>query len=271
MTQHRTDHGEELLGLLVRRSDFLEGLAERPRDKRTLAEDLETSRSTVDRVLRDLTDVGFVRHTRSGYELTLLGRCSLEAFERYERTIEGVSNARDLLQMLPENAPLDPAFFAGARVYTPSPDIPDDVMDALFTSIEDSETLYGIAPVAISGQLKAFYDAATAGGTNVEMIVAHELLEKLLDAPSSRAIIVEQLQKETVNIYRAEISFGFGLWAVDDEAGTVVYTDTGVGGIALNDSERAISWVTDLFVSLREDAELVTLSSIGERSTDDAE
>ncbi|KAB1187990.1 MULTISPECIES: winged helix-turn-helix domain-containing protein [Haloferax] len=271
MTQNRAQRGEELLDLLVHRSRFVEALAERPRDKRTLAEDLDTSRSTVDRVLRDLQRVGFVRKQQGDYELTVVGRCALESFERYERAIHGVSNAQDLLRMLPRDAPLDPALFAGARVFTSSPDIPDGVIQELFTSVEEGERLYGIAPVAITGQLEPFYDAATAGGTEVEMIVANELLRKLLDAPRSRAVMVEQLQKDAVNIYRAEIPFGFGLWAVDDEAGIVVYTDTGVGGLALNDDPEAISWVTDCFASLQDDAELVTLSSIGEQRSDDTE
>ncbi|KAB1193772.1 ArsR family transcriptional regulator [Haloferax sp. MBLA0076] len=271
MTQHPTDHGEALLSLLVRRSSFLEALAERPRDKRTLAEDLETSRSTVDRVLRDLMDAGFVRHTEGVYELTLLGRCLLEAFGRYERTIDGVSSAQELLEMLPPDAPIDPVFFAGARVHTPSPEIPDSVIQQLFASVKDSSTFYGIAPVALVGQLRAFTEAANDGGTTVEMLIADELFWKLVDGPDSREVIVDQVERESANIYRGEVPFNFGLWVVDDEAGIAVYTDSGIGGLALNETDEAISWARDLFESLRKDAELVTVSSIDEQSPGETE
>ena len=270
MNRNSLCDGEELVSLLVERTDFFEALADGPHDKRTLADELDTSRSTIDRVLRTFVNTGIVHRLDSGYELTLPGRFALDAFDRYEQTIKGISDAQELLSMLPSDAPLDPAFLAGADVYTSSPDIPDAVVERLFTSIEDSETLYGIAPVAIEGQLEAFYEAATAGGTNVEMLVANELNEKLLESARSRAIIIENLQKDGVNVYRGEIPFGFGLWATDDEAGIVVYTDTGVGGVATNDNEAAISWVVELFESLQSEAEVVTLESILEEYPDDA-
>jgi predicted transcriptional regulator len=125
--------------------------------------------------------------------------------------------------------------------------------------------------VALVGQLRAFTDAANEGGTNIEMVIADELFEKLLEAPDSRSVIVDQVRRESANIYRTDVPFSFGLWVVDDEAGIVVYTDTGVGGIALNDSERAMSWARELFESLRSDARLVTLSTIGAEPSDDTE
>lgn len=260
--------GDELVSLLVERADFFEALADGPHDKRTLADELDTSRSTVDRVLRTFVNTGIVHRRDSGYELTLPGRCALDAFDRYERTIEGLSDAQELLSMLPSDAPIDPVFLVGADVYTSTPDIPDGVIQQLFASVSDSEYFAGVAPVALVGQLRGFTDAANRGGTAVEMVIEDDLFEKLLDVPDSREVIVGQLRRESANLYRTDIPFGFGLWITDDEAGIVVYTDTGVGGLALNDDPDAVAWATTLFESVREDAELVTLASIGERPDD---
>lgn len=264
----RNPEPRELLQLLASRSTLLRALTERPRDKRTLAGDLDISRSTVDRAIRELVAAGVVRQQGRAYETTLTGRCALDAFEQCVRSLRGIEEARDLLSMLPLDAPLDPVFFKGATVHTSSPEIPDSVIQRLFTSIEDADRLYGIAPVALAGQLRPFYEAATAGGTTVEMVIADELFEKLLDAPDSRAVIVEQLQRDSVNIYRTEVPFRFGLWAVDDEAGIAVYTDTGIGGLALNDEVAAVGWAMGLFDSLRDEATLVTLSALDEESND---
>ncbi|WP_416840897.1 helix-turn-helix transcriptional regulator [Haloferax sp. DFSO52] len=270
MKRDSDHHGEELLSLLITRAGFLSVLAEDgPQDKRSLADTLESSRSTIDRVLRTLVDTQLVTKRNGRYELTLSGRCALEAFERYEQTVRGLADAQELLSMLPADAPLDPVMLSGAAVHTSSPDIPDAVVEQLFTSIQDSETLYGIAPVAIEGQLEAFYDAATAGGTAVEMLVADELTEKLLESPRSREVIIENIQKDEVNVYRGDIPFGFGLWATDDEAGIIVYTDTGVGGVATNENEAAISWVVELFESLQAESNVLTLESILEKYPDE--
>nr|WP_241432033.1 GntR family transcriptional regulator [Haloferax mucosum] len=229
-----------------------------PRDKRALADDLDVSRSTVNRALRNLVDAGVVKRRGNVYETTLTGRAALDAFNQCVRSLRGIVTARDLLSMLPPDAPLDPVFFSGATVHTSTPQIPDSVMQRLFGSIEDADCLYGVAPVALAGQLRPFYETATAGGTTVEMILSNELFEKLVDTPDSRAVIAEQLRRETVTIYRTDVPFGFGLWTVGDEAGIVVYTDTGVGGIARNDEDDAVSWAKAQFDSLREEATLVT-------------
>ncbi|MFC7202171.1 helix-turn-helix transcriptional regulator [Haloferax namakaokahaiae] len=206
----------------------------------------------------------FVTYQDHTYELTLTGKCALSVYSEFEEKIEGVIGAQPLLSMLPADASIDPLFLADAEIHTSSPEIPDSVINELFESIEHSDELYGIAPVAIVGQLEAFYDAATAGGTQVEMIIDEQLFERLLQAPDSRQVMVESVRRERTNIYTASIPFGYGLWAGDDEAGVVVYTDTGIGGIALNDSDKAISWAKSMFDALNEDATLMTLSDIGE-------
>ncbi|UVE50270.1 hypothetical protein KU306_15435 [Haloferax larsenii] len=269
MTGH--PNGNSLSQLLVRRETFIRALAAQPRDKRTLAADLDTSRSTVDRVVRECVNAGIVEQDGGVYELTLTGQCALEVFDRFERATRGVEDAHDLLAMLPADAPLDPVFLSGADVYTSTPELPDSVLQRLFESIENAGHLCGVAPVALAGQLRPYYEAATAGGTTVEMVIDTELFDRLLATPDSRAVIAEQLENDAVDIYRTPVPFGFGLWVTERDAGIVVYTDTGVGGIARNDHEGALAWATDLFESLRADATEVTLSSLGELTPDDAE
>ncbi|MFC7128277.1 helix-turn-helix transcriptional regulator [Haloferax chudinovii] len=252
----------QLSRLLVRRSSFVRALAERPRDKRGLAADLDTSRSTVDRVVRDLLDAGFVERADGRYRLTCVGRCALGAYDECLDSLRGVQAARDLLSMLPTDAPLDPAFLAGASVHTSTPDIPDSAIRELFSSVESAERVYGVAPVALVGQLRPFYETATEGGTVVEMIIADELLDRLAAAPDSHAVITDQLRHESVTLYRGEAPFRFGLWVTESEAGVVVYTDTGVGGVARNDTEAAVEWATEQFEALRENAERLTLDSL---------
>lgn len=261
---------EDLLRLLLRRSALLRALASESRDKRVLAEDLDISRSTVDRALRELTTAQFVTYRDGVYTITLTGQCVLDAFDNCKETFNGVMDAQELLMMLPADAPVAPAFLRDASIYTSTPDIPDGVINELFESVEQADYLYGIAPVALAGQLRAFYDAANAGGTYVEMIIDDELFDNLLRSPDSRQVMVDAIRRERTNIYLADIPFGYGLWAVDDEAGMVVYTDTGVGGIALNDTDEAVSWAKSKFGELHDDSNLMTLSSIGEESSGDS-
>ncbi|POG56558.1 helix-turn-helix transcriptional regulator [Haloferax marisrubri] len=261
---NRDETSAQLSRLLVRRSSFVRSLAERPRDKRELADDLDTSRSTVDRVVRDLLDAGVVERVEGRYQLTCVGRCALGAYDECLDSLRGVHAGRDLLSMLPADAPLELAFLTGATVHTSSPNIPDSAIRELFSSIESAEHVYGVAPVALVGQLRPFYETATAGGTVVEMIIDDELFDRLVAVPTSRAVIVDQIRHESVTLYRGKVPFRFGLWATESEAGVVVYTDTGVGGVARNDTEDAVEWANGQFETLRENAERLTLDSLDE-------
>ncbi|RDZ63388.1 hypothetical protein C5B90_09575 [Haloferax sp. Atlit-12N] len=261
---NRDETSAQLSRLVVRRSSFVRSLAERPRDKRELADDLDTSRSTVDRVVRELLDAGLAERSDGQYRLTCVGRRALDAYDECLDSLRGVHAARDLLSMLPADAPLDPAFLTGATVHTSTPNIPDSAIQELFSSIEHAERVYGVAPVALVGQLRPFYETATAGGTVVEMIIADELFDRLVAVPTSRAVIEDQLRHESVTLYRGEVPFRFGLWVTESEAGIVIYTDTGVGGVARNDTEAAVEWANEQFETLRENAERLTLDSLDE-------
>ncbi|MCO8267609.1 hypothetical protein NKF06_13695 [Haloferax sp. AB510] len=265
---NRDETSAQLSRLLMRRSSFVRSLAERPRDKRGLADDLDTSRSTVDRVVRELLDAGLAERVEGRYQLTSVGRCALGAYDECLDSLRGVHAARDLLSMLPADAPLDPAFLTGATVHTSTPNIPDSAIQELFSSIEHAERVYGVAPVALVGQLRPFYETATAGGTVVEMIIADELFDRLVAAPSSRTVIEDQLRHESVTLYRGSVPFRFGLWVTESEAGIVVYTDTGVGGVARNDTKAAVEWANEQFETLRENAERLTLDSLDEVTDD---
>ncbi|MGB9955931.1 helix-turn-helix transcriptional regulator [Haloferax prahovense] len=265
---NRDETSAQLSRLLMRRSSFVRSLAERPRDKRGLADDLDTSRSTVDRVVRELLDAGIAERSDGQYRLTCVGRRALDAYDECLDSLRGVHAARDLLSMLPADAPLDPAFLTGATVHTSTPNIPDSAIQELFSSIEHAERVYGVAPVALVGQLRPFYETATAGGTVVEMIIADELFDRLVAAPSSRTVIEDQLRHESVTLYRGSVPFRFGLWVTESEAGIVVYTDTGVGGVARNDTKAAVEWANEQFETLRENAERLTLDSLDEVTDD---
>lgn len=63
----------ETIDVIVQRAQFLERLLDDPAEKRTLVEQLEVSRSTVDRALRDLEVEGLVTYADEGYALTAVG------------------------------------------------------------------------------------------------------------------------------------------------------------------------------------------------------
>lgn len=50
----------------------------------------------------------------------------------------------------------------------------------------------------------------------------------------------------------------------DAEAGVVVYTDTGIRGVAVNDTEEALAWAREQYGRVVERAEVVTPQDVAD-------
>lgn len=242
-----TDAGRRVEDVALSRESLLRAAALEPRTKRELTAAVDSSRSTVDRGVRELLDAGLVARRDGRYEATIAGECALEAVESFHRRMEEVGGAVDVLNHLPADTPLDSTFLDGADVHATTPEMPDGVLQRLFDSVEEASSLRGVAPTALSGHLAGFYDAATAGGARIEMVVDDDVLDRLVAVPQTRDVLRDQLRNDRVTISRADVPFTFGLWITETEAGVVVYTDTGVRGIIVNDGDEAYSWAEDRF------------------------
>ncbi|WP_083252599.1 GntR family transcriptional regulator [Haladaptatus sp. W1] len=81
------DSGERpdvLLSTVVKRAGFLTALASGPIPKRHLRDELDVSRSTVYKAVRELHEYELVERTDEGLALTLAGGCSNPSTARFE-------------------------------------------------------------------------------------------------------------------------------------------------------------------------------------------
>lgn len=123
----------------MRRSSFVQVLAERPRDKHGLANDPGASWPTVDRVVHGLLDASLAKRAENRYRLACIGRCALGVCGECLDSSRGVHSARGLLSISSVDVPLGPAFLAGATVHTSTSDILSNAIQGLLSSVEDAE------------------------------------------------------------------------------------------------------------------------------------
>ncbi|MDS0299484.1 hypothetical protein NDI76_12100 [Halogeometricum sp. S1BR25-6] len=261
-----TVSGRSLEAMVTNREPILRALVRGPLNKPELTEAVDSSRSTVDRAIRELVDAGLVGRADGRYEATLAGRSALDAVEAFHDRMHGVESAAGVLSHLGPDEPINPDFLAGADVHVATPEMPDGVVERLFDSVEAATHLRGIAPVALSGHLNGFYEAARSNDARVEMLIDADVLDSLVATASTRETLLAQLRKERVTILRGEVPFSFGLWLTEAEAGVVVYSDTGVRGVIINDDAEACAWAETIFETLSAEAQRLTASGI---ATDD--
>ncbi|MFC7128244.1 helix-turn-helix transcriptional regulator [Haloferax chudinovii] len=101
-----------------RRSQILQALSSESLSKAELVRTLSVSRSTVDRGVERLVDLGLVERSDGGFVATTAGRVALETHNEALRTMANVIDAGPVLDRLPESVAPPPSLFRDAVVST---------------------------------------------------------------------------------------------------------------------------------------------------------
>lgn len=133
-----------LIRLVHDRGDYLRYLQDEPATKRDVVDDLDVSRATVHRVMDTLLDADLVRKTNDGLATTTAGTLLLETVADATATSETVHSARELLEHLPADAPLDPVFLRDATAFPVEPPGPEPNIERGIDRLERATHLYGL-------------------------------------------------------------------------------------------------------------------------------
>lgn len=72
--------------------------------------------------------------------------------------------------------------------------------------------------------------------------------------------MTEALDHPQVNALHAPIPFSFGLSLFDDDkAGLTIFSEQGIAGLVVNDTDDALAWAVDQYYRAKRDAEPVLL------------
>jgi predicted transcriptional regulator len=251
--------GDCLDSALTERHSYLHAIIEQPRSKCDLEDELDGSRSTLDRALRNLADADLAKYEDGVWKPTPLGRCSYRTREAYLERLENLAEAAPLFNELSSGSPDDCAFVLGADVHENDPSMPDAVMRTLLDSVEGGHDVSVATPVVVTGFAQDFYERVSRGENySLELLIPPEVFERTRAV--FPALTEELLDDENVSLHTASIPFSFGLWIVDsDEAGIIVFTDQGVRGILVNDTTDALDWATDQYERAKQGADPVFL------------
>lgn len=250
-----------LLSTLTRRAPLLERLAAEPMRACELAAELEVSRSTVDRGLRELETLDLVERREQSYRATLAGELALEEYECFADRVTDVVTARELLSALPTNAPLDPVFLDGASVVSrrPDPQRPAREFERLIDSA-DWQRMY--VPAFLDHHVDVYRDDIL-DGLECEFALTSDVLDRLVTR--HRQSISEGLSTGRVEFREAPESLPYTLVVARDDSRTVamvlVFVDEGLNGIVHNDDPEAVAWAESILDDIWEAAEPLSLAN----------
>jgi predicted transcriptional regulator len=249
--------GEQLRDVLSKRYQIVETLSEGPKTKPELVEELEYSRSTINRAIDELLDIECAKPsqpTGHQFQLTMAGQAALQFHRDYRMETERIQTHTTLLNTLPSGS-LDTAFLTGADVYS-SARTPDVAHQPGTELLEEANRMVGTAPVVQSEYFDNFVERLQKGGFELELILESSLLDTVERHYSDE--FAELMEFDTVTAYVSEESLPYALWLMErdtsDYAGVTIYEDGGVKGTIVNNTGAAIAWARSQYTEYRESA-----------------
>ncbi|WP_331234553.1 helix-turn-helix transcriptional regulator [Natronorarus salvus] len=247
----------DLLGLLATRSAFVERLRSGATDKPTLEADLNVSRSTVDRAVRDLETAGLAERRDGTVRLTVVGRLIAEEFRSLVDVVSDAANAKPVLDPLDPDAPLSSTFLDGAAVYPSTAPAPYDQADRIEERLCRADRLRAFTKVISYEPISQLLsERVVAGGMEFEVIYEAPILDYL-----ERERAAERREMFETGRYRplGVETLPYGMLLIDGPDGSsaviTTYDETRTfRGMLVNEREAAVEWATDLYTEYREDA-----------------
>ena len=250
--------GERLREVLARRHRLLARLAEGRADKPTLVSDLPVARSTVDRGIRDLEEVGCVERVDGGFRASAAGRAALDAFEEYVDATDGVVEAACLLAHLPPDVSLPPRVLADADVQTAEDHAPEQVVAPIADSARNADRVQATAPVLYSRYLDNLV-VVVESGVEFEAVVARPVVETARDFDPDKVERLDRSDNYDSYITETDLPYAVMITESADEAAMalVVYDGGAPRGVLVNDTDPAVEWAREHYRAVRAEAEPV--------------
>ncbi|WP_254545369.1 helix-turn-helix transcriptional regulator [Halomarina pelagica] len=258
-----TDPGEAI-DTVARRFDFLTTLTDGPKHRPVLQHELDVSRSTAYKGIRELEELRLVERTDQGYRLSLLGKLLLAQYDQFRANVETVCAKGPLLAELSADCGVTVEVLRDAEVVYAEKHAPHHPFHVLETMVEEATALRGMTPVVRHGYVELFYEQFVADTLETDLILGRPVVQWLAEYQCEPFVAA----LETGNLVVREIEewVPFGLILSDEpttQVGAFVHDDRGgLRGAVVNDTDDALAWGERIWERYRDRSTVVTTEVI---------
>lgn len=238
-----------LLDVVEQRSSVLDSLLDDGRDKRELVEELDCSRSTVDRAIRELESLDVVEYADGEYRPTTFGRLAVAEYRRFEERIETMKRLKPALEWLPvKEFDLELGCLTDAEVVVSTPEDPYAPANYHADAMAETDTFRGLLPAVGLNQLEAGREAVVGSNREQTLVVEAGVAEQLRENPHYAEKIGELLESGQVelSVYDGKIPYFLGLY--DEEVHVGVEDEDGIPRALIESEADAVrEWAMSTF------------------------
>jgi predicted transcriptional regulator len=238
----------EIMAVVARRGDVLRAMSADGTWKSDLDDQLDVSRSTIDRSVRELEAMGLVERTEAGYRQTLAGRIALTEYTRFRSRMEGMLSARDVLAVLPSDADVGATVLEGAEVVTADRHSPLRPVRSQVELLDSATQIRAVVSALLPQQVEAYREAVVERGVSAEVVLADPAMEQVVGEYAES--FAAMLRTGRLSLRRVDDDPPYGVTLVERDAGPavgmLVFSDEGIKGFVGNDTSAAVEWGREL-------------------------
>lgn len=258
----------EMMQLVADRCDRLECMATAPQEKCDLVNSVSSSRSTVNRAVRELEVAGLVVRTSAGYTTPpAVRRATTEYCDAIDR-ISDILAARDVLAEFSPDCPIDTALLTDATVESTVDAPPYHLPASVCEKFTAAERVRVFLPALATPQLlDCCHRGVVQEGLTLDLITTSDLFETLIaEFPGPLAAMATE-KGGPFTAYVTDDEGGvspppFGLIIAEGATTTVSVITYGekrtVSGTIHNTTDDAIQWGERWYARVRNESSTVT-------------
>lgn len=238
-----TNTVSEVISILQQRTTLLDAVHATPKDKRTLVADLNCSRSTVDRAVRELEALGLLTYGDGGYESTVCGQLAAEEYRQFEQRIEILLELQPFLQWMSlTEFDLQLEWLADADLLLPKPNDPYAMIHRHVTLLQGATHIECMLPLTGLQASEAVYESVVEKGARCETVVEPGVAETF-QQPEYAELIEELMATGRSPIFVCDKPIPYFVGVFDEEVVQIGVDEDGEPRAILEtESEEVCAW-----------------------------
>lgn len=240
-----------------------ETLVAGPQRRHDVRNQVDASRVTIARILRELEKRNWIEHSGQEYTVTPLGDWVYDEFTGFVEEMKAEHRLRDPLQWLPTDlVTFDVECLRDAEIILLDGSDPTALVRRIVEFHRSGERVRGVARGAAPVFIENQWELTVHGDTRVELVLTPEALDVIRSHARSAQQFREMLDEENAH-YSVFEDVPISVGIVDGTVGINLTDEQGVlkGGL-VTDDETVHAWAVDLFETCRENAKPVEPDAI---------
>ncbi|ODR82664.1 hypothetical protein BG842_15565 [Haladaptatus sp. W1] len=245
--------GGAVIELMGKRIEILNAVRNGPVDKRSLVEELDSSRSTVDRGVRELEVNDLLAFTSDGYELTTYGRFAVREYRRLERYVTTLERLKPFLDWLnPDRFDLDLYALADAELVLATRTNPYATVNRHIDAIKAADTARFLLPVVGKHALETSWQRIRDDDVAYELIVGDGCARTLQSSPQYAELFDKTCQSDCLDVRVTDRDVPFYLGLFDTVVQIGVEDDDGMPRALVESSSTDVrDWAERTYETFR--------------------